>query len=229
MAVCNTHAWASIPQMIAVLASKLVRALYFFDSRCPFYREQLVPFIFSLRWDRTSGVHMEKRVFSNGLTSPMSSSGTVRPSPNHKQRLDIHSCEKIGKQSPLGYCSVTRKGMSSIRQACKSLFDVSMTWGKYLMVGRNFSCISQSNRTEFWRDNGTASWAMLIITNIIHVQSEFFLSQRCFLGALPWLVDSSAMISSHRPLSFFELIFRTFSKWRNSSSIELFVVFSFIE
>ena len=172
---------------------------------------------------------MEKRVFSNGLTSPMSSSGTVRPSPNHKQRLDIHSCEKIGKQSPLGYCSVTRKGISSMRQACKSLFDVSIIWGKYLMVGRNFSCISQSNRTEFWRDSGTARWAMLMITNTSAI-SILSLSPSALF---PWSFVLIGRIEGHALVSSASVIFRaqvrTFSKRRNSLSIELFVVFSFFE
>ena len=33
----------------------------------------------------TSGVHMEKRVFSKGFVSPISNSGTVRPRPINRQ------------------------------------------------------------------------------------------------------------------------------------------------
>jgi len=36
-------------------------------------------------YDKTSGVHIEKSVFSNGLVSPISSSDTVRPRPIQEQ------------------------------------------------------------------------------------------------------------------------------------------------
>jgi hypothetical protein len=39
--------------------------------------------------DITSGVHIEKSVFSNGFMSPISSSGTVRPRPIQKNRIEF--------------------------------------------------------------------------------------------------------------------------------------------
>ncbi len=41
----------------------------------------LIPLTFSFICDTTSGVHIEKIVFSNGFTLPISSSDTVRPRP----------------------------------------------------------------------------------------------------------------------------------------------------
>ena len=165
---------------------------------------------------------MEKRVFSNGLTSPMSSSDTVRPSPNHKQCFRIHSYEKMREQSPLGYCSVTTKGMSRIRQACNSLFEVSIIWGKYLIVGRNFSCMSQSKRTEFCADRGATRWAMRIITGEVPMLSVSMV-HHAVIGRIDrhGLWPSASLI--------FRAQSRTFFKWRNSSTVELFIVFSFFE
>lgn len=100
--------------------------------------------------DKTSGVHIEKSVFSNGLTSPIFNSVTVRPRPIQNKIDFVNFYDKI----PFGYCSVTTNGTLRILHASNNLFVVSTISGKYFIAGRNFSCKSHTKRIDVSHERG---------------------------------------------------------------------------
>lgn len=123
-AVWRTQTCVSIPQRIILFDWKL------------------------LSCSKTSSVHIENRVFSNGFVWPILSSETVRPRPKRSYNF-LFVFVKHFFVLPFGYCSVTIRGISRIWQTSINRFDVSMISLKYLIAGRNFSCKSQRKRIGF--------------------------------------------------------------------------------
>ena len=49
---------------------------------------------------------------------------------------------------PLGYCSVQKTGTSKILAAFNIRFELTTMPSKYLIVGRNFSCMSHRSKAD---------------------------------------------------------------------------------
>lgn len=101
---------------------------------------------------------------------------------------------------PLGYCSVTTYGTSSILHVCNNLFEVSTIWGKYWIVGRNLSCISHRRRTDVFRANRAIRWA-IFHENLERKKSNVIHTRHHLSWVLIWLVVKTFIILDYRPLS----------------------------